>query len=739
MLDVSSVMLVAAEKLPSLPESGPDANFYNAWIDYLNPTPHIFLNFVEWIMHGIAVVFYDLANGVQEAWSSAWRLSDFSQIFTSTSRDYDGSVDQSLSGVFTSNNLGKLIWIMLLIGFVVLAVMMAVQMFQYSISGGKKGTDWPKGIAISAIIIAMLPMGISSMMAIAQGVNSEISVEVSPVNTLWQNNSVSLTKLDDNQFNTRLDDVAKVSPIEDVNNERKTVSVIKGSQYTETMDDIDKYKDQDVFKKKLGINDQVQDLSGGNWATGKTFSETYPVIKTNWIGIIGGEIVFIVVGFLSIIELLLRFFRLAYYTLAILYFALRDVHGKKAVQVLQLIEGSITGMAMMPISLILFYAWVNFGFQIINGLSWWPFTILSISILISGYKGLMGSMSLVDEWTGTQSGHGSSLQSVAGTMMAARAITGAAKGASSKVASGASGLEGFAEKFKKAGDKNDAINNATPEGNGDNSTENSNINSSKSQKLANIAGKTVGMSKNAKNIPEAVKDAGKQSLQNGVQSVKDKASDIQGKVQGYGDSVKSAFNDGNNSVNDFIDRHSSDETDLNTKSNDQLNEAIMGQEPASQNEHQNMGDTSENTSQVKNSKINDAIMGGDNSIGTNNYSGAGGPETPGQSTKVNQSVNERIQNNRGAQSVYQPQSDLTNGNNSGYGNINNEVNGVNKNNTNSSNLGSHNLENNNYPEYQDKNSKSVNGDFNYDIDNFADVGTNYDYIDSNYSENYNDF
>ncbi|KRN74791.1 hypothetical protein IV73_GL001068 [Weissella kandleri] len=718
MLGISSVTLVAAEKLPSLPESGPDANFYNAWIDYLNPTPHIFLNFVEWIMHGIAVLLYDLANGVQEAWSSAWRLSDFSQIFTSTSRDYDGSVDQSLSGVFTSNNLGKLIWIMLLVGFVVMAVVMAVQMFQYSISGGKKGKDWPKGIAISAIIIAMLPMGISSMMSIAQGVNSEINVAVSPVDNLWKNNSVSLTKLNDDKFNINGKDISDYSPLSKSGKEmRDASSVIKGSQFTETMDDIDKYKDEDVFKKKLGVNDQVQDLSGGNWATGKTFSETYPVVKANWIGIIGGEIVFIVVGFLSIIELLLRFFRLAYYTLAILYFALRDVHGKKAVQVLQLIEGSVTGMAMMPISLILFYAWVNFGFEIIKPLSWWPFTILSISILISGYKGLMGSMSLIDEWTGTQSGHGSSLQSVAGTMMAARAITGAAKGVASKVSSGAPGLEGFADKFKKAGDKNDAINNASPDGDGGkSSTGNSNANISKSQKLANMAGKTVGMAKNANNIPGAVKDAGKQSLQNGVQSVKDKASEIQGKAQGYGDSVKSAFNDGNNSVNDFIDRHSSAGAENNEKTNDQLNKAIMGQEVISRDNPQNIGDSSENAAQTKNSKINNAIMGEEGE--KNNYPKVGGSGIPGRSTKVNQNVNERIQNN---------------GNN-GHDNINSLVNNDGKQNINPNNLDAYGLENNNFTESQDGNNKPIENDFNYKIDEFADVGTNYDNSDPYSSE-----
>ena len=93
---------------------------------------------------------------------------------------------------------------------------------------------------------------------------------------------------------------------------------------------------------------------------------------------------------------------------SILYFGLRDgTQGKRVIQVLGMIEGQITGIIMMPISLIFFFVWVDFAFGIINDMSLgvWPFTLLSIAILLAGAKGLAAGFELIEQWTGVRSGH----------------------------------------------------------------------------------------------------------------------------------------------------------------------------------------------------------------------------------------------------------------------------------------------------------------------------------------------
>ncbi|GAK31553.1 hypothetical protein WOSG25_110310 [Weissella oryzae SG25] len=570
-----------ADKLIPLPDSGPTHAFYQSWIDYLTPTNHIFITISAWIMHAIALFFYNVADGVQTAWSKAWDLVDFSKIFTSSSKTSGGGVSDKLTSVFSSYDLGHLIWIFLLIGFVVLGVVMAIQMFQFSLTNGQKGKDWPKGLVTSMIVIAILPVGISSMLSIAKGVNGEISKNSNPVVTLWKSNSVDLTKLDDDDFKVKADKLSDYSPILNEKNSDDD-AVIKGSIFENTIDDSKKYKDKDVFKKKADSGSGVEDLASGNWATGKTFAETYPVVKTNWMGIILGEIVFVIVGVLSTIEILVRTYRLAYYSLSILYFGFRDIHGKKAVRILQLMEGSITGMAMMPISLILFYAWVQFGFDTIKGMSWWPFTILSIAILFAGYKGLMGGMELIDEFTGTQSGHSNAAQSVLGAAVATKAVLGAGKTAARLVSGGASKLQQIKNGLKKGKETNDKVMAGVGGGNSapnSGSATGSTSNKSKSQKAAKVLGAAGAVLAGKGNLAESLPSAAIDKVAQGAKNVKTNVSDsINKKVTG----IKDSFNEGQQAVQGFGDSHATPHAF--SQKNKAMNEKITGKPSASNSE-----------------------------------------------------------------------------------------------------------------------------------------------------------
>ncbi|MFH0349216.1 hypothetical protein ACG92U_02965 [Leuconostoc citreum] len=76
-------------------------------------------------------------------------------------------------------------------------------------------------------------------------------------------------------------------------------------------------------------------------------------MKTNWLGIIAGEIVFIFVVCGAIMRLFSSIYKMAFMSGSIVYFGLRDgTQGKRAQQILSMIEGQITGIVMMPISLV---------------------------------------------------------------------------------------------------------------------------------------------------------------------------------------------------------------------------------------------------------------------------------------------------------------------------------------------------------------------------------------------------
>ncbi|MFR4248928.1 MAG: pLS20_p028 family conjugation system transmembrane protein [Leuconostoc lactis] len=530
----------------TLPAGGPNAAFYEAWQQYLSPIPHIFLTVVMLFMHSIALIFYYLGDGVLTAYHAAFKMLSFVQIFyTPTDQAYQNW------------GLGTFLKIFLYLGIVTFAIMMLVQWIKFSATAGKKGREWPKGLAITMATLTALPFVIGIMASIGQSaVDTTMGNTNNTVLTkLWQGNSINLKILAKNNFDwSKYDEDKKNSPL--------TSEKITGSDFHSTMSDPG-YTDglnndqKKVFKQKIDGNNNLVDVSKDTGVLGKTFTYDYPVMKANWLGIIGGEIVFIVVVISAIIRLFASIYKMAFMAGSILYFGLRDgTQGKRVIQVLGMIEGQITGIIMMPISLIFFFVWVDFAFGVINGLSLdaWPFTLLSIAILLAGAKGLAAGFELIEQWTGVRSGH----NPVAAMMIAnqgGQMLKGVSRTAKKAIGGGWHAIS--PKQRQKSREKAQKIANSVPD-----------MQMPDPTKLAKTAqhnnetpkqGKLVGAASALGRTVEAVKNPGNLAKNTGraaSTTVKNKVGHVVDNVKDYVGTVGDSYSGGKQAVDAFNKRHS---------------------------------------------------------------------------------------------------------------------------------------------------------------------------------------
>lgn len=436
--------------LITLPAGGVNNAFYESWADYLQPKSRMFLSVLQTMFQGLADIFYDLANAVLTAWSAAWKLADFSSLFTDAKEAND----------MTGYQLVQYTDLFFTIGLIIMSIMMAVQLVQFNLTSGRRGKEWPAGIVTAVIIIALVPMLISGGTAVAKSMNSTLLGDNtdtaqngghSILTDVWKNNSVDLKKVAQANFNVDEKHIHDYSPVKN----NSSNAIVKSSIFTSVIDDDDK-KDikgkeaKKVFDNKQGEESKTEKMDKGGWIKGS--EDAYPRVKVNWMGIIAAEIVFAIVGFLAIIELIVRFFRLAYYSLTLLALAFRDMEGKKAMQILHLMEGSILGLALLPLNVILFFAFVQWGMNAINNqsLSWGPYTVVSVALLLAAGKGLLSGFALIDDWTGTPSGHGGTVTSLIG---AGAAVAGVGRSANGAVAAPFHGAAKVGRGATKAGEK----------------------------------------------------------------------------------------------------------------------------------------------------------------------------------------------------------------------------------------------------------------------------------------------
>lgn len=439
--------------LMPLPMGGPTNQFYESWADYLQPVPAYFLKVGAIFGHWVADLFYDLANAVLTAWNAAWKLADFSTLFTGATSADD----------MTGYHLVQYIGIFFTIGMIIMAIMMGIQMFQFALTSGKRGKEWPSGIFISFLVIAVVPLMITTGNTVGKAMNNQMlggnQTETAKNNgqniltEIWRNNTVDLKKLAEANFDTSGKKMHDFSPITD----RSSANIVKNTVFESAMDDdqinkISNKADRSVFKYKAGVSgDSRAELDKGTFFTGNMGKEVYPRIKTNWMGIIAAEIVFAFVGFFAIIELLVRFVRIAYYSATLLVFAFRDMEGKKAMQIMHLMEGSIVGVALSPLSVMLFFGFIQYGLTTVGnlGVSWGPYTILSVSVMVAGAKALMGGFAMIDDWTGVPTGHGSTATSLINAVAAAggvaRGVESVGRGGYGMAKKGAETVEAAAE------------------------------------------------------------------------------------------------------------------------------------------------------------------------------------------------------------------------------------------------------------------------------------------------------
>ncbi|MBZ5947930.1 hypothetical protein KII93_05540 [Leuconostoc gelidum subsp. gasicomitatum] len=536
-----------AGSLPTLPTNGPAADFYTQWSQYLSPLPHIFLTLIMLFMHSIALIFYYISDAVFSAYKASFNLLDFMNIFF-----------QPNSDVYQDWNLGNILKDFLYLGFVIFGIMMMVQWIQYTATSGRKGREWPKGITITVAVITALPWAIGLMSGIGIATVNDMSGDnqANIITQLWKGNSTDLHYLAKNNF-----DMSKYKKDNDVFANAKTK--IEGSDYHSVMSDAG-YTDglsdaqKSVFTKKIGGNGNMVDITGDSLVLGKTFADDYPVMKTNWLGIIGGEIVFVIVVAGAIVRLLSSVYKMAFMAGSIVYFGLRDgTQGKRVQQVLGMIEGQITGIVMMPISLIFFFAWVEFAFNTINSiptLGMWPFTILSIAALLAGGKGLAGGFEMIEQWTGVRSGH----NPVASMMMAnqaARMVGGVTKVAKKNIGKGLNAISPEQKKKnRELGKKiansggNQGLDNSkalTDHSLNDAGVDASAQATGKAAKAAEVAGRTVGAMKHPgsllKNTGRAAGDKVKGGVNKAVGNVKDYAGGVADNFEG-GKQAVDAFN-----------------------------------------------------------------------------------------------------------------------------------------------------------------------------------------------------
>lgn len=529
----------------TLPTGGPTTGFYQDWSQYLSPMPHIFLTLVMLFMHSIALIFYYLGSGVLDAYQNSFKLLDFLNIFFSPN-----------NGVYQRWNLGLIIRDMIYLGFVVFGLMMIVQWIKFIITDGRKGREWPKGISITMAIITSIPLIIGMLTTIGTSVSQDImgNGDISILTKLWQGNSTDLRELAAKNF-----DLDKYTKVKEKQIDDKK---IKGSDYHSVMSDqgyTDGLNDDQkkVFTKKVSGNEsKLVDTTGGTLVLGKTFADEYPVMKTNWLGIIAGEIVFIFVVCGAIMRLFSSIYKMAFMSGSIVYFGLRDgTQGKRVQQILSMIEGQITGIVMMPISLIFFFAWIDFAFDLINSLNLavWPFTILSIAALYAGGKGLFSGFEMIEQWTGVRSGH----NPVASMMLASQAsrmVGGMAKSAKQNIGKGLQAVSPSQQKKNRESAQNFAnrhplgLENANTQDHTLYGAADQNGNTGKAATFASGLGRVAGAVKNPSQLVKSSGQAALNKAKSGVNKAVEGAKD-------YAGSIQDGFEGGQQAVDAFNQRH----------------------------------------------------------------------------------------------------------------------------------------------------------------------------------------
>ncbi|MBS0949224.1 hypothetical protein JK159_02350 [Weissella minor] len=449
--------------LMALPTEGPTNAFYDSWSNYLHAWPHVTLNVLQTIGQLLMQFVYALGNGVYQAYMNAWKLGSFSEIFTKAN---------GAGSDHTGFNLPTLIPKILIMGMIVFGIVMAVQLLQWTMSSGRKGKEWPKGIVMITLALGLMPMLVGTGLDIAQKVNETVMTTKNnnPMLSMLQNNSVDMKKVALKNFDVKEKDFNKYSPV----NANSKDAIVNSPIFSATMDDENVKKAlgksnndnlHKVFENRRSDDDQKtgpDKLDGGSWVSGDTFKEVYPRVKVNWIGVIISMTFYALAVFFVIIELLLRFYRLAAYSLFMLYYAFRDAQGKRAMQMLSLVEGSIEGAALLPVGVLMFFAFTQFSLSAVAqmGLGWWPYTVLVIAILMAGMKGLMSGFALIDQFTGVPTGQGNAAQTAMAGMMAAKqagalgkGTAEAAKKAGSYAAAGGAKIKDMVDKAHADSDK----------------------------------------------------------------------------------------------------------------------------------------------------------------------------------------------------------------------------------------------------------------------------------------------
>ncbi|MCQ6659727.1 pLS20_p028 family conjugation system transmembrane protein [Leuconostoc citreum] len=541
----------------TLPTGGPTTGFYQDWSQYLSPMPHIFLTLVMLFMHSIALIFYYLGSGVLEAYQSSFKLLDFLTIFFSPN-----------NSTYRNWNLGLIIRDMIYLGFVIFGLMMIVQWIKFIITDGRKGREWPKGISITMAIITSMPLIIGMLTTIGTSASQDImgSGDVSVLTKLWQGNSTDLKSLAKNNFDFPA--YKAFMEYHKIDSKRITGSdyhaVMSDQGYTDGLNDDQKK----VFTKKIGGNEsKLVDTTGGTLVLGKTFADEYPVMKTNWLGIIAGEIVFIFVVCGAIMRLFSSIYKMAFMSGSIIYFGLRDgTQGKRAQQILSMIEGQITGIVMMPISLVFFFAWIEFAFNTLNALNLtvWPFTILSIAALYAGGKGLFSGFEMIEQWTGVRSGH----NPVASMMLASQAsrmVGGMAKSAKQNIGKGLQAVSPSQQKKNRESAQNLAnrhplgLENANKQDHTIESAPEQNGSTGKAASFASGVGRVAGAVRNpsqlVKSSGQAALDGAKATGQAALSRAKSGVNKAVEGAKDYAGSIQDGFEGGQQAVDAFNQRH----------------------------------------------------------------------------------------------------------------------------------------------------------------------------------------
>ncbi|MGR8772679.1 pLS20_p028 family conjugation system transmembrane protein [Leuconostoc citreum] len=542
--------------LMTLPTGGPTTGFYQDWSQYLSPMPHIFLTLVMLFMHSIALIFYYLGSGVLEAYQSSFKLLDFLTIFFSPN-----------NSTYQNWNLGLIIRDMIYLGFVIFGLMMIVQWIKFIITDGRKGREWPKGISITMAIITAMPLIISMLTTIGTATSQDVMGKgsVSVLTKLWEGNSTDLRALASNNFD--MSEYKKYSANNKIDRKKITGSdyhsVMSDQGYTDGLNDDQKK----VFTKKIGGGSKLVDTTGGTLVLGKTFADEYPVMKTNWLGIIAGEIVFIFVVCGAIMRLFSSIYKMAFMSGSIVYFGLRDgTQGKRAQQILSMIEGQITGIVMMPISLVFFFAWIEFAFNTINALNLtvWPFTILSIAALYAGGKGLFSGFEMIEQWTGVRSGH----NPVASMMLASQAsrmVGGMAKSAKQNIGKGLQAVSPSQQKKNRESAQNLAnrhplgLENANTQDHTLDGAADQNGNTGKVATFASGLGRVAGAAKNPSQLAKSTGQAALSGAKStGLAALNRAKSSVKKTVDGaknYAGGIQDGYEGGQQAVDAFNRRH----------------------------------------------------------------------------------------------------------------------------------------------------------------------------------------